>query len=133
MNVVYEESALEYNLSAAASVSPLHPVVITKYIENAKEIEMDAVAKDGVMVGHFVSEHVENAGVHSGDATLILPPQDLEATTISRIVEATTNSTILASSRPAYSLPSVKPYLQPHCQFDRDMNWQARPLHVFGL
>ena len=42
-------------------------------------------------------------------------------------------STILASSRPAYSLPSVKPYLQPHCQFDRDMNWQARPLHVFGL
>ena len=51
----------------------------------------------------------------------------------SRIVEATTNSTILASSRPAYSLPSVKPYLQPHCQFDRDMNWQARLLHVFGL
>jgi carbamoyl-phosphate synthase/aspartate carbamoyltransferase len=52
--------------------------VITKYIENAKEIEMDAVARNGTMIGHFISEHVENAGVHSGDATLILPPQDLD-------------------------------------------------------
>ncbi|KAK4134338.1 carbamoyl-phosphate synth [Trichocladium antarcticum] len=89
MNTVYSEDDLESYLQQAADVSPEHPVVITKYIENAKEIEMDAVAKDGKMVGHFISEHVENAGVHSGDATLILPPQDLEATTIQRIEEAT--------------------------------------------
>ena len=89
MNTVYSEKDLESYLAQAAEVSREHPVVISKYIENAKEIEMDAVAKDGVVVGHFISEHVENAGVHSGDATLILPPQDLEATTIERIEEAT--------------------------------------------
>ncbi|KYK60651.1 aspartate carbamoyltransferase catalytic subunit [Drechmeria coniospora] len=89
MNTVYSEKDLVNYLTQAAEVSRDHPVVISKYIENAKEIEMDAVAKDGVVVGHFISEHVENAGVHSGDATLILPPQDLEATTIQRIEEAT--------------------------------------------
>ncbi|KAI2635438.1 pyrABCN [Xylaria nigripes] len=89
MNTVYSEADLELYLQQAAEVSREHPVVITKYIENAKEIEMDAVAKDGTVVGHFISEHVENAGVHSGDATLILPPQDLEQTTIKRIEEAT--------------------------------------------
>ena len=55
----------------------------------AKEIEMDAVARDGKLIGHFISEHVENAGVHSGDATLILPPQDLDPETVRRIEEAT--------------------------------------------
>lgn len=89
MNTVYSEADLQTYLAQAAEVSQDHPVVITKYIENAKEIEMDAVAKDGTVIGHFVSEHVENAGVHSGDATLILPPQDLEPTTIQRIEEAT--------------------------------------------
>ncbi|KAJ9138836.1 Protein pyrABCN [Pleurostoma richardsiae] len=89
MNTVYSEADLESYLQQAADVSREHPVVITKYIENAKEIEMDAVACDGKVVGHFISEHVENAGVHSGDATLILPPQDLERTTIERIEEAT--------------------------------------------
>ncbi|KAL1874497.1 Carbamoyl-phosphate synthase [Diaporthe australafricana] len=89
MNTVYSEADLENYLKQAADVSPEHPVVITKYIENAKEIEMDAVAHDGELVGHFISEHVENAGVHSGDATLILPPQDLQQTTIHRIEEAT--------------------------------------------
>lgn len=89
MNTVYSEKDLESYLAQAAEVSREHPVVISKYIENAKEIEMDAVAKDGVVVGHFISEHVENAGVHSGDATLILPPQDLEQATIERIEEAT--------------------------------------------
>lgn len=89
MNTVYSEKDLESYLAQAVEVSRDHPVVITKYIENAKEIEMDAVAKDGKVVGHFISEHVENAGVHSGDATLILPPQDLERTTIQRIEEAT--------------------------------------------
>lgn len=89
MNTVYSEADLAAYLQQAAEVSREHPVVITKYIENAKEIEMDAVAKDGVLVGHFISEHVENAGVHSGDATLIQPPQDLERTTTKRIEEAT--------------------------------------------
>ncbi|KAK6853545.1 URA2-multifunctional pyrimidine biosynthesis [Apiospora arundinis] len=89
MNTVYSEADLESYLQQAADVSRDHPVVITKYIENAKEIEMDAVARDGKVTGHFISEHVENAGVHSGDATLILPPQDLERTTIERIEEAT--------------------------------------------
>ncbi|TDZ40560.1 Protein pyrABCN [Colletotrichum spinosum] len=89
MNTVYSEQDLENYLQQAAEVSRDHPVVITKYIENAKEIEMDAVAKDGVTIGHFISEHVENAGVHSGDATLILPPQDLSPETIARIEEAT--------------------------------------------
>ncbi|PGH14520.1 protein pyrABCN [Helicocarpus griseus UAMH5409] len=89
MNTVYSKDDLASYLNQAADVSREHPVVITKYIENAKEIEMDAVAKNGVMVGHFVSEHVENAGVHSGDATLILPPQDLSPETVRRIEEAT--------------------------------------------
>lgn len=89
MNTVYSEKDLESYLAQAAEVSREHPVVITKYIENAKEIEMDAVAQNGKVIGHVISEHVENAGVHSGDATLILPPQDLERTTIERIEDAT--------------------------------------------
>ena len=89
MNTVYSKDDLENYLKQAAAVSEDHPVVITKYIENAKEIEMDAVARDGKMIGHFISEHVENAGVHSGDATLVLPPQDLDPETVRRIEEAT--------------------------------------------
>ncbi|KAI0036167.1 carbamoyl-phosphate synthase [Vararia minispora EC-137] len=77
MNVVYEEETLEYNLSAAADVSPLHPVVVTKFIDGAQEIDVDAVAHKGKLLVHAVSEHVENAGVHSGDATLVLPPFSL--------------------------------------------------------
>ncbi|KXS98324.1 hypothetical protein AC578_6852 [Pseudocercospora eumusae] len=89
MNTVYSEHDLKNYLDQAAEVSKEHPVVITKYIENAKEIEMDAVARNGTMIGHFVSEHVENAGVHSGDATLILPPQDLDPETVRKIEDAT--------------------------------------------
>ncbi len=89
MNTVYSKHDLKSYLDQAAEVSREHPVVITKYIENAKEIEMDAVARNGKMVGHFISEHVENAGVHSGDATLILPPQDLDPETVRRIEDAT--------------------------------------------
>lgn len=89
MNTVYSEHDLANYLGQAAAVSKEYPVVITKYIENAKEIEMDAVALNGRMIGHFVSEHVENAGVHSGDATLILPPQDLDPETVRRIEDAT--------------------------------------------
>ncbi|KAG6813525.1 hypothetical protein H0H92_010230 [Tricholoma furcatifolium] len=85
MNVVYEPAKLEYNLSAAANVSPLHPVVITKFIDNAQEIDVDAVGHKGKLVVHAVSEHVENAGVHSGDATLVLPPHTLTPTDMSRL------------------------------------------------
>ncbi|KAI1787477.1 hypothetical protein LXA43DRAFT_1028840 [Ganoderma leucocontextum] len=89
MNVVFSQDDLSSYLSQATAVSRDHPVVITKYIEGAKEIEMDAVAKDGKAVMHYISEHVENAGVHSGDATLIHPPQDLDPETVRRIVDAT--------------------------------------------
>lgn len=89
MNTVYSKHDLANYLNQAVEVSRDHPVVITKYIENAKEIEMDAVARNGTMICHFISEHVENAGVHSGDATLILPPQDLDPETVRRIEDAT--------------------------------------------
>ncbi|KAI0051295.1 carbamoyl-phosphate synth [Auriscalpium vulgare] len=89
MNVVSTGDDLSNYLKQAADVSRDHPVVITKYIEQAKEIEMDAVAKDGKMIMHYISEHVENAGVHSGDATLIHPPQDLDPQTVRQIEEAT--------------------------------------------
>jgi len=89
MNVVSTGDDLSNYLTQATAVSRDHPVVITKYIEHAKEIEMDAVAKDGKLVMHYISEHVENAGVHSGDATLIHPPQDLDPQTVRQIEEAT--------------------------------------------
>ncbi|KAH9840660.1 carbamoyl-phosphate synthase [Rhodofomes roseus] len=89
MNVVFSENDLSSYLLQATAVSREHPVVITKYIEGAKEIEMDAVAKGGKMIMHYISEHVENAGVHSGDATLIHPPQDLDPETVRQIEEAT--------------------------------------------
>ncbi|KAH9939653.1 carbamoyl-phosphate synthase [Epithele typhae] len=89
MNVVFSEDDLNSYLSQATAVSRDHPVVITKYIEGAKEIEMDAVARGGQVQMHYISEHVENAGVHSGDATLIHPPQDLDPETVRRIVDAT--------------------------------------------
>ncbi|BGP52977.1 hypothetical protein JCM8202_004061 [Rhodotorula sphaerocarpa] len=89
MNVVYSRDDLDAFLNQATAVSRDYPVVVTKYVEEAKEIEMDAVACDGKLVMHYVSEHVENAGVHSGDATLILPPQDLDPETVRRIEDAT--------------------------------------------
>ena len=87
MNVVYEEAQLEYNLSKAADVSPLHPVVITKFIDNAQEIDVDAVAYQGKLLIHAISEHVEPAGVHSGDATLVLPPFSLDSNDMARLKE----------------------------------------------
>ena len=87
MNVVYDESQLQHNLSAAANVSPLHPVVISQFIDNAQEIDVDAVAHKGKLLVHAVSEHVENAGVHSGDATLILPPRSLPDNDMERLKE----------------------------------------------
>jgi len=75
MSVALNDSELESYLRKASEVSPTHPVVISKFIENAKEIELDAVAKQGELFCYAITEHVENAGVHSGDATMVLPPQ----------------------------------------------------------
>ncbi|KXT04987.1 hypothetical protein AC578_10315 [Pseudocercospora eumusae] len=85
MTVIRNESELEEKLTAASSVSPDHPVVITKFIEGALEIDCDAVAHNGKLLVHAVSEHVENAGVHSGDASLVLPPAKLPQSTIDRV------------------------------------------------
>lgn len=77
MNVVYSQHDLHEKLTLATNLSPDHPVVITKFIENAKEIDVDAVAYKGKVLVHAISEHIENAGIHSGDASLMLPPQTL--------------------------------------------------------
>uniref|UniRef100_A0A8C5P484 Multifunctional protein CAD n=1 Tax=Jaculus jaculus TaxID=51337 RepID=A0A8C5P484_JACJA len=85
MNVAYTDGDLERFLSSAAAVSKEHPVVISKFIQEAKEIDVDAVASDGMVAAIAISEHVENAGVHSGDATLVTPPQDITPKTLERI------------------------------------------------
>jgi len=85
MTVAHEPQHLRNYLTKAVEVSPDHPVVITKFETNAKEIEIDAVADRGELILWAISEHVENAGVHSGDATLVLPPQKLYVETIRRI------------------------------------------------
>ena len=85
MNVAYNDDDLKLYLNNAKTVSTEYPVVISKFIEDAKEIEVDAVADNGKVVIFTISEHVENAGVHSGDATLVLPAQDLNKNTIDRI------------------------------------------------
>lgn len=85
MNVAYSDRDLENYLGEATAVSKTHPVVISKFICEAKEIDVDAVAQDGKLIAMAVSEHVENAGVHSGDATLVTPPQDLNPETLSKI------------------------------------------------
>jgi len=75
MSVALNDTELVNYLRKASEVSPEYPVVISKFIENAKEIELDAVAKSGELFVYAICEHVENAGVHSGDATMVLPPQ----------------------------------------------------------
>lgn len=85
MTVIHSEADLQSKLTAAANVSPDHPVVITQFIQGAREIDVDAVAHDGKVLVHAVSEHVENAGVHSGDASLVLPPAKLSKDTIERV------------------------------------------------
>jgi carbamoyl-phosphate synthase large subunit len=85
MNVVSNRNELEYFLKLAANVSKQYPVVVSEFIENAKEIEFDAVAKDGEIIVYAISEHIEFAGVHSGDATIVFPAQKLYVETIRRI------------------------------------------------
>ena len=88
MAVAHNDEQLGRFLEAAGNVSKEHPVVISKFITNAKEIELDAVAKDGKIIAYAISEHVENAGVHSGDATLVTPPQRTYLETIRQIKKA---------------------------------------------
>ena len=85
MNVCSNRDELEKFLQLAANVSEDHPVVVSQFIEHAKEIEMDAVAKDGEIMAYAISEHIEFAGVHSGDATIQFPPQKLYVETVRRI------------------------------------------------
>ena len=85
MNVCSNQEELERFLKLAANVSKKHPVVVSQFIEHAKEVEMDAVAQNGEIVAYAISEHIEYAGVHSGDATIQFPPQKLYVETVRRI------------------------------------------------
>jgi len=85
MNVCSNQEELETFLKLAANVSQKHPVVVSEFIQNAKEIEMDAVADKGELISYAISEHIEFAGVHSGDATIQFPPQRLYVETVRRI------------------------------------------------
>ena len=87
MSVIRSEDELKDKLVTASAVSPDHPVVITKFIEGAEEIDVDAVASAGKLILHAISEHVEPAGVHSGDATLVLPPANLDGSILARVKE----------------------------------------------
>ena len=85
MNVCSNQEELERFLRLAANVSKKHPVVVSRFLQHAKEVEMDAVAKDGEIIAYAISEHIEFAGVHSGDATIQFPPQKLYVETARRI------------------------------------------------
>jgi len=85
MAVVWDDSSMSSYLSRATEVNPDCPVVISKFIENAKEIEFDGVAQNGEILLYAMGEHVENAGVHSGDATVVIPPQRLYVETVRRV------------------------------------------------
>ncbi|KAI0125933.1 hypothetical protein BJ170DRAFT_454597 [Xylariales sp. AK1849] len=87
MTVIRSQEDLKEKLEAASNVSPDHPVVITKFIEGAQEIDVDGVASKGELIVHAISEHVEQAGVHSGDATLVLPPANQDERTMERLKE----------------------------------------------
>lgn len=88
MNVVSNAVELEHFLKVAADVSKKHPVVVTAFIEQAKEIEIDAVADQGNVIAYAMCEHIEFAGVHSGDATMVFPPQKIYFETVRRIKKA---------------------------------------------
>lgn len=85
MNIVFDKSNLDLCLKQAKTISHKYPIVITKFIENAKEIELDAVANNGKIIYDAISEHIEYAGVHSGDATLVYPPKNISLNTIKKI------------------------------------------------
>jgi len=88
MRICYTQEQLEQYTQDAAAVSPEHPVTVSKFFEKVKEIELDVVAQHGEIKAFVISEHIENAGVHSGDATIVLPPQTLNAETLGKIEAA---------------------------------------------
>ncbi|KAL1837953.1 hypothetical protein VTJ49DRAFT_3224 [Mycothermus thermophilus] len=120
MTVIRSREDLKEKLELAASVSPDHPVVISKFIEGAQEVDVDAVASNGELIIHAVSEHVEQAGVHSGDATLVLPPVNQDETTLERLKEIASkvakafnisgpfNMQVIKVADPEGGLPSLK-------------------------
>ncbi len=120
MTVIHSKDELKDKLEAASNVSPDHPVVISKFIEGAQEIDVDGVASDGKLLLHAVSEHVEQAGVHSGDATLVLPPVNLDEKTMERVKEIAEkvakawkisgpfNMQIIKADNPDGGLPALK-------------------------
>jgi carbamoyl-phosphate synthase large subunit len=120
MTVIRSKDELKNKLEAASNVSPDHPVVITKFIEGAQEIDVDAVGSTGKLIIHAVSEHVEQAGVHSGDATLVLPPASLDQTTMDRVkgiaekvakawsITGPFNMQIIKADDPEGGLPALK-------------------------
>ncbi len=89
MNVITDEELLNTHLKEALLISKEHPVVMSRFIQKAKEIEIDGVAQNGQIIIQAITEHIENAGVHSGDATLVLPPQRLFLETITRVKKIT--------------------------------------------
>ena len=120
MTVIRSREDLREKLEAAANVSPDHPVVISKFIEGAQEIDVDGVASKGELILHAVSEHVEQAGVHSGDASMVLPPVSLDDNTMDRVKEIAKkvaaaleitgpfNMQIIKAADPAGGLPALK-------------------------
>jgi carbamoyl-phosphate synthase large subunit len=88
MNLCYNKSDLKQYLQEATKVSSEYPVTVSKFFENAKEIELDAIAQKGEIKALVISEHIENAGVHSGDATIVLPPQDINIETKEKMTQA---------------------------------------------
>ena len=113
MHIVNDSNDLEFYLKQAANVSRDNPVVISKFITNAKEIEMDAVANNGIILNYAISEHVENAGVPSADATLILPAQNLYVETTKRIKKIT--------NQIAYALQITGPFNIQFLSKDNDI------------
>jgi carbamoyl-phosphate synthase large subunit len=85
MNVAYDRVSLDQYLSMAETASPDYPVVLSEFLLGAREIELDGIAQNGEILTAIVSEHIENAGVHSGDATLVVPAQKLYVETVRRI------------------------------------------------
>lgn len=127
MNVCHNQEDLERFLTMAANVSKKHPVVVSQFLQHAKEVEMDAVAKDGEIIAYAISEHVEFAGVHSGDATIQFPPQKLYVETARRIKKiskqiakelnisgpSTSNSSLGRTTSRSSSATSVPPAPSP--------------------
>ena len=108
MSVIHGPDELKEKLLNASAVSPDHPVVITKMIENAQEIDVDAVASAGKLLVHAVSEHVEAAGVHSGDATLILPPVNLDDSIMARVKDIAEKVAIAWSITGPFNMQIIK-------------------------